>query len=60
MQPHAESGVPFVTEAMFVLARAVVYATVFVGLLLVFVPAQLLSWAGFRVPPPSARRRSRP
>jgi protein-S-isoprenylcysteine O-methyltransferase Ste14 len=35
---------------MFVLARAVVYATVFVGLLLVFVPAQLLSWAGISRP----------
>jgi protein-S-isoprenylcysteine O-methyltransferase Ste14 len=30
---------------MFILIRAVVYATAFVGLLLVFVPAQLLSWA---------------
>ena len=35
---------------MFVLARAVVYATMFVGLLLVFVPAQLLSWAGISRP----------
>jgi protein-S-isoprenylcysteine O-methyltransferase Ste14 len=30
---------------MLILIRAVVYATVFVGLLLVFVPAQLLTWA---------------
>ena len=30
---------------MLILIRAVVYATAFVGLLLVFVPAQLLTWA---------------
>ena len=30
---------------MFILSRVVVYATAFVGLLLVFVPAQLLTWA---------------
>jgi protein-S-isoprenylcysteine O-methyltransferase Ste14 len=30
---------------MFILIRVVVYATAFVGLLLVFVPAQLLTWA---------------
>jgi protein-S-isoprenylcysteine O-methyltransferase Ste14 len=47
---HAQSRVPFVAETMFVVARAVVYATVFVGLLLVFVPAQLLSWAGISRP----------
>lgn len=31
---------------MFVLARAVSYATVFIGLLLIFVPARILSWSG--------------
>lgn len=35
---------------MFVLARAVTYATLFIGLLLVFVPARLLSWSGIRLP----------
>jgi protein-S-isoprenylcysteine O-methyltransferase Ste14 len=30
---------------MFILIRVVIYATAFVGLLLVFVPAQLLTWA---------------
>ena len=30
---------------MFILIRVVVYATAFVGLLLVFVPAQLVAWA---------------
>jgi protein-S-isoprenylcysteine O-methyltransferase Ste14 len=37
---------------MFVLMRAVTYATLFVGLVLVFVPARLLSWAG--IEPPSS------
>lgn len=36
---------------MFVLARALVYATLFVGLLLVFVPARVLSSVGVRSPP---------
>ncbi len=31
---------------MFVLARAVTYATLFIGLLLIFVPARILSWSG--------------
>jgi protein-S-isoprenylcysteine O-methyltransferase Ste14 len=31
---------------MLVLVRAMTYATLFVGLVLVFVPARLLSWAG--------------
>jgi len=35
---------------MFVLIRATVYATLFISLLLVFVPAQLLSWAGISRP----------
>jgi protein-S-isoprenylcysteine O-methyltransferase Ste14 len=33
-----------------ILVRAVVYATAFVGLLLVFVPAQLLTWSGIPRP----------
>jgi protein-S-isoprenylcysteine O-methyltransferase Ste14 len=33
-----------------IFARAVVYATAFVGLLLVFVPAQLLTWSGIPRP----------
>ncbi|HEY7474622.1 MAG TPA: isoprenylcysteine carboxylmethyltransferase family protein [Vicinamibacterales bacterium] len=35
---------------MFILLRAVVYATAFVGLLLIFVPAQLLARAGVSTP----------
>jgi protein-S-isoprenylcysteine O-methyltransferase Ste14 len=35
---------------MFVLARAVTYATVFVGFLLVFVPSRILSGAGITQP----------
>ena len=35
---------------MLILVRAVVYATAFVGLLLVFVPAQLLTWSGIPRP----------
>lgn len=35
---------------MFIFARAVVYATAFVGLLLVLVPAQLLTWSGIPRP----------
>jgi protein-S-isoprenylcysteine O-methyltransferase Ste14 len=35
---------------MLVLARALTYATLFVGLLLVFVPARLLSWSGIARP----------
>ena len=31
---------------MFVLARAITYASIFVGLLLVFVPARLITWSG--------------
>src|SRR5437867_3156263 len=31
---------------MFILARAVTYATLFVGLLLLFVPARILAWSG--------------
>jgi protein-S-isoprenylcysteine O-methyltransferase Ste14 len=32
---------------MFVLIRTVTYASIFVGLFLVFVPARLISWSGF-------------
>lgn len=35
---------------MFVLARAVVYATLFISLVLVFLPARLLSWSGVSSP----------
>jgi protein-S-isoprenylcysteine O-methyltransferase Ste14 len=35
---------------MFVLVRAIVYATLFVGLLLVFLPARILSAAGIGAP----------
>ncbi len=35
---------------MFVLARAVTYATLFVGLVLVFLPARVLSWSGVMRP----------
>lgn len=35
---------------MFVLARAVTYATLFIGLLLIFVPSRVLSWSGFNPP----------
>jgi protein-S-isoprenylcysteine O-methyltransferase Ste14 len=35
---------------MFVLVRALVYGTLFVGLLLLVVPAQVLSWAGVARP----------
>lgn len=38
---------------MSILMRAVVYATLFVGLVLVFVPARLLSWAGLDEPGPT-------
>jgi hypothetical protein len=30
---------------MFVLARAVTYATLFIGLVLIFVPSRVLSWS---------------
>ena len=35
---------------MFVLARAVTYATLFIGLVLVFVPSRVLSWSGVNPP----------
>jgi protein-S-isoprenylcysteine O-methyltransferase Ste14 len=31
---------------MFVVARAITYASIFIGLVLVFVPARLISWSG--------------
>ena len=36
---------------MFVFVRAVTYATLFIGLVLVFLPARLLSWSGVTNPP---------
>lgn len=38
---------------MFVLMRAVTYATLFIGFVLVFLPARLLSWSGVNTPPGS-------
>ena len=35
---------------MFVLVRAVTYATLFIGLLLVFLPGQVLEWSGIASP----------
>jgi hypothetical protein len=35
---------------MFVLARAIMYAALFIGLLLIYVPARLLSWSGVARP----------
>ena len=35
---------------MFLLVRAIAYATLFVGFLLVFLPARLLSWSGIAPP----------
>ena len=37
-------------SAAFVLVRAVTYASLFIGFLLVFVPARLLSWSGVTRP----------
>jgi protein-S-isoprenylcysteine O-methyltransferase Ste14 len=37
---------------MFVFARAVTYASLFVGLFLVYLPARLMSWSGFARPAP--------
>jgi len=38
------------THVVFVLARAVTYATCFIGFVLVFLPAQVLSWSGISQP----------
>ena len=38
---------------MFVLVRAVTYSTLFIGLVLIFVPAQVLSASGVVAPPPT-------
>jgi protein-S-isoprenylcysteine O-methyltransferase Ste14 len=35
---------------VFILARALVYATLFIGLLLVFLPARVIAWSGIRAP----------
>jgi protein-S-isoprenylcysteine O-methyltransferase Ste14 len=37
--------------AMFVLIRAITYASLFIGFLLVFLPARVLSWSGITRPP---------
>ncbi len=45
-------GRAFTQEAeVFVFIRALTYATLFVGLVLVFLPAQVLSWSGAVRPP---------
>ena len=36
---------------MFVVVRAITYAALFIGLVLIYVPAQLLSWSGIARPP---------
>src|SRR5947207_12899625 len=36
---------------MFALARTVVYATLFIGLVLVFLPGRVLAWSGVTSPP---------
>jgi hypothetical protein len=38
-------------EHAFVLARTTTYATIFIGFILVFLPARLLSWSGATTPP---------
>ena len=38
-------------NGIFVVVRAVTYATLFIGLVLVFLPARLLSWSGVTNPP---------
>lgn len=35
---------------MFVVIRAITYATLFIGLLLIYLPARLLSWSGLESP----------
>jgi protein-S-isoprenylcysteine O-methyltransferase Ste14 len=35
---------------LFVLARAVTYSTLFIGLMLVFIPARVLGWSGLTAP----------
>ncbi len=35
---------------MFILARAITYAAVFIGFFLIFLPARILAWAGIRTP----------
>jgi inner membrane protein involved in colicin E2 resistance len=35
---------------MFVVARAITYAALFIGLVLIFVPARILSWSGIDRP----------
>jgi protein-S-isoprenylcysteine O-methyltransferase Ste14 len=38
------------THDMFVFVRAITYAALFIGLVLIYVPAQILSWAGILRP----------
>ena len=35
---------------MFVIARALTYAALFIGLIFIYLPGQLLSWAGIARP----------
>jgi protein-S-isoprenylcysteine O-methyltransferase Ste14 len=35
---------------VFILARALVYSTLFIGFLLVFLPARVIAWSGIRAP----------
>lgn len=35
---------------MFILVRAVVYATLFIGFLLIFLPARVVAWSGIAAP----------
>jgi hypothetical protein len=44
--------------AMFVLARAVTYAALFIGLVLIYVPARVLSWSGIVAPPAFAMQQA--
>jgi hypothetical protein len=43
---------------MFVLARAVTYAALFIGLVLIYVPARVLSWSGIVAPPAFAMQQA--
>ncbi len=43
---------------MFVTFRALTYSTLFVGLLLIYLPARVLSWSGIVRPTALKRRRS--
>jgi protein-S-isoprenylcysteine O-methyltransferase Ste14 len=47
----ADGGQSIEVPEMFVLARALTYATLFISFVLVFLPARLLSWSGVARPP---------